>query len=60
MALPDYIRQLLVGQLPSAKPVTLLPEQRERLWRDSAKGMPHTPPLPDEAVSRESFYGARG
>ena len=60
MALPDYVRQLLAGQLPSAKPAALSPEQRERLWRDSAKGMPQTLPLADEAVSRESFYDARG
>ena len=60
IALAGLHSAVLAGQLPSAKPATLSPEKRARLWRDSAKGMPHTPPLADEALSRESFYGARG
>ena len=35
-------------------------DERAQLWRESAKGMPHTPPLSDAAVSRESFYDAQG
>ena len=35
-------------------------DERTQLWRESAKGVPHTPPLSDAAVSRESFYDARG
>ncbi len=35
-------------------------DERAQLWRESAKGMPHTPPLSDAAVSRESVYDARG
>jgi hypothetical protein len=29
-------------------------------WIESAKRFPHTPPLSDEAVSRESMYADRG
>jgi sRNA-binding protein len=35
-------------------------DERTQLWRESAKGVPHTPPLSDAAVSRESFYDAQG
>jgi hypothetical protein len=60
MALPDYLRHLFEEQVSARKAVSLSPADRARLWQDSAKGMPHTPPLWDEAVSRESFYDARG
>jgi hypothetical protein len=60
MALPDYLRHLLEEQVPPHGTVPLSPADRARVWRDSAKGMPHTPPLSNEAVSRESFYDARG
>jgi hypothetical protein len=29
-------------------------------WRQAAKGLPRTPPLSDEAISRESIYCDRG
>jgi hypothetical protein len=60
LALPDYLRHLLEEQVLARKTATLSPSDRARLWRESAKGMPHTPPLSDEAVSRGSFYDARG
>jgi hypothetical protein len=60
MALPDYLQHLLVEEVPPRKAASLSPADRARLWRDSAKGLPQTPPLSDEAVSRESFYDARG
>jgi hypothetical protein len=60
MALPDYLQHVLEEQVPPRKAASLSPTDRARLWRDSAKGMPHTSPLSDEAVSRESFYDARG
>jgi len=60
MALPDYLRHLLEAQLPSRQPAALSPDDRAKLWRESAKGVPRTPPLSDEAVRRESFYDARG
>ena len=60
MALPDYLKHLLEEQVTSRKATLLSPGERARLWRESAKGLPHTPPLSDQAVSRESFYDVRG
>jgi hypothetical protein len=60
MALPDYLQHLLEEQVPSRKAASLSPGERARIWRESAKGLPHTPPLSDEAVSRERFYDTRG
>jgi hypothetical protein len=60
MALPDYLRHLLEGQVPTRKAASLSPGERVQLWRESARGMPYTPPLSDEAVERGSFYDARG
>jgi hypothetical protein len=60
MALPDYLQQLLEEQVPARKVTSLSPDARARLWRESAKGMPHTPPLSDEVIRRESFYDTRG
>jgi hypothetical protein len=60
MALPDYLQHLLEGQVPLRKAAALSARDRARLWRESATGMPYTPPLSDEAVRRESFYDARG
>jgi hypothetical protein len=60
MALPDYLKHLLEEQVASRSAATLSPGERARLWRESAKDLPHTPPLSDEAVSRGSFYDARG
>jgi antitoxin ParD1/3/4 len=35
-------------------------EARAAAWRDAAKNLPRTPPLSDEAISRESLYDTRG
>ena len=60
LALTDYLQHLLEERVAVPKSATLSPAERARLWRESAKGMPHTPLLSDEAVRRESFYDARG
>jgi len=60
MPLPDYLQHLLEEQVPARKAASLSPAERALLWRESAKGLPHTPPLSDEAVSRESLYDTRG
>jgi hypothetical protein len=60
LALSEYLQHLLEEQVPARKTGSLTPAERALLWRESAKGMPHTPPLSDAAVSRESFYDARG
>jgi len=60
VTLPAYLLHLLEERMPSRKTASLSAEERARIWRESAKGMPYTPPLSDTAVSRESFYGPRG
>jgi hypothetical protein len=60
MALSDYLQQLIEEQVPARKAAALSPAERALIWRESAKGLPHTPALSDEAVSRESFYDTRG
>jgi hypothetical protein len=50
---------MLEERFPSGrKPMT--PAERAALWRQSAAGLPRTPPLPDEAVTRENLYDTRG
>jgi hypothetical protein len=39
---------------------TRTPGERARIWRESVKGLPHTRPLSDKAISRESIYAERG
>ena len=35
------------------------PSERAVAWRESVFDLPLTPPLSDQAISRESIYGAR-
>lgn len=37
-----------------------LGRMRAAAWLDAVKRFPHTPPLSDEAISRESIYEKRG
>jgi hypothetical protein len=60
VALTEYLQHLLEERVSVLTSATLSPTERARLWRESAKGMPRTPPLSDEAVRRESFYDTRG
>jgi hypothetical protein len=36
------------------------PAERAAAWLASTEGLPLTPPLSDEEISRESLYGRRG
>jgi hypothetical protein len=60
MALTEYLQLLLEEQVPTHKSALLSPSDRALLWRESAKGVPRTPPVSDEGIRRESFYDARG
>jgi hypothetical protein len=51
---------VLEERAAAPRPKTLNPEERARLWREPVKDLPHTKPLSDEAISRESIYAARG
>lgn len=59
LTLPEYLRRVLEEQLPP-QATDLSPEARAAAWREAARGLPHTSPLSDEAISRESIYGDRG
>ena len=58
MSLAQYVRRLLEEQVPGQ--TTLSPAERATTWRESVKGLPVTPPLSDQAISRESIYDSRG
>lgn len=58
MSLAQYVSRLLEGQ-GQFSPV-LSPADRAAAWREATKGLPHTPPLSDEAISRETLYADRG
>jgi hypothetical protein len=60
LLLSQYLQHLLRQQVPVRAGAALSPSERAALWRESVRGLPHTPPLSDEAISRESIYGDRG
>jgi len=61
VSLPEYLRHLLEDQVAAgAGDSTLSPAERATAWREAVRGLPDTPPLSDEAISRESIYSARG
>jgi hypothetical protein len=59
VSLAQYVRRLLEEQVPGHDQAALSPAERASIWRESVKGLPRTPPLSDEAISRESIYDAR-
>ena len=60
LPLPEYLQHLLREQIPALDCGAGSPEDRAAAWREAVKGLPHTPPLSAEAISRESIYGDRG
>jgi hypothetical protein len=58
--LPEYLQHFLQEQAAADTGSTLSPAERAAVRRESVKGLPITPPLSDEAISRESIYNARG
>lgn len=59
LSLQQYLQRLLEQQVPlPAKPTT--PAERAAFWRQSTAGLPHTPPLSDQAIGRETIYDTRG
>lgn len=59
VSVEDYLVGIVEGTMP-ARSKAVPPEQRAALWLESAKRFPNTPPLTDEAISRESMYADRG
>jgi hypothetical protein len=58
--LARYVEHVLREQVPPRSGATLSPAERAEAWRQSTRGLPHTPPLSDDAISRESIYSDRG
>jgi hypothetical protein len=60
LELPKYVEHVLREQVPPRTAAVLSPAERAEAWRQSVDDLPHTPPLSEEAISRESVYGDRG
>jgi hypothetical protein len=60
VSLPDYVARLLMEHVSRDATGTLSSAERAAAWREAAKGLPITPPLSDEAISRENIYSTRG
>jgi hypothetical protein len=60
LELPQYLERLLRAQVSPRTVSALSPAERAAAWRESTRGLPHTPPLSDDAISRDSIYGDRG
>jgi hypothetical protein len=60
LPLPVYLQRILREQFPIAEGAFMSPAERAAAWRESVVGLPHTPPLSDQAISRESIYLDRG
>jgi len=58
--LPRYIEHVLREQIPVRAGSDLTPAERAAAWRESSRDLPHTPPLSENAISREKMYGDRG
>jgi hypothetical protein len=58
--LPQYVEQVLREQISQRAGSALSPSERAAAWRESTQDLPHTPPLSDDAISRDSIYGDHG
>ena len=61
MGLPEYVETVLREQAtPVDRGASMTPAERAAAWLEGTKDLPHTRPLSDEAISRESLYDTRG
>lgn len=60
MPLAEYVKLVLEQQLRVPRPSKLSPAERAAAWIESSGKLPHTEPLSDEAISRETIYSERG
>jgi hypothetical protein len=60
VSLQEYMARLLIEYVSRNATGALSPAERAAAWREAAKGLPRTPPLSDEAISREEIYSTRG
>jgi hypothetical protein len=59
LALPQYVQHVLKERI-SVSASELSPGERAAAWRSSVSDLPSSPPLSDDAVSRDGIYGAHG
>jgi hypothetical protein len=57
VSLEQFIQTMVENTIHPRSSMT--PEERSSAWIESAKRFPDTPPLSDEAISRESMYPDR-
>lgn len=60
LALPQYLARLFREQFSVREASCLSPAELATAWRESVKDLPRTPPVSDEAISRDNIYGDRG
>jgi len=60
IALSEYVESLLRDQVCPKSGPGISPAERASAWREATRNLPHTPPLSDSAISRETIYGDRG
>jgi hypothetical protein len=56
LPLQAYLEEVLRKQVPPQSYAGLSPAERAAAWRKSVEGLPDTPPLSDEAISRDNLY----
>jgi len=59
LGLPQYVERVLTERI-SVQAGGLSPAEGAASWLAATDGLPLTPPLSDEAISRENMYGPRG
>ncbi|HZU23948.1 MAG TPA: hypothetical protein VFA04_00410 [Bryobacteraceae bacterium] len=57
--LPRYVEQVLRERLRARTTSGMSPGERAEGWRKSTEDLPHTPPLSDDAISRENMNADR-
>ena len=60
LELPQYVESLLHEQVSPRAGSALSPRERAAAWRESTRDLPHTQPLSNDAISRESIYADDG
>jgi hypothetical protein len=58
--LPQFVEHLLRKHVPLLAEAAGSPAEPAAAWRESTRGLPHTTPLSDDAICRESIYGDHG
>ena len=60
LSLGAFITGILKNAATGGTRAFVSPASRAAAWREAAKGVPRTPPLPDEAIGRDTIYAERG